>query len=418
VSKKERRTLVVLGAGASLDFGAPTTGQLTDKLEELVFADDWMTRVGGDQAWAEIRRILGGYLDGGPAWVNFEQIYHCAHELQYAFEPTQGAVNAFRPLLLPFLSRKLEADEPTLRALCSRITDLIFDEMVRVSVARAGPIAELSAFLAELRETSVTRIYTTNYDDVPLHAAPDLDVGFPPSKGRNAVRFDPHHLLRAWDRDCLHHLHGSVHFGFAHPPAADADIGELCWFDDCQQARKYASYAGSGTNRMDGSQLQRSAVITGLDKLSRLQAQPFASFYAALARDALTADVIYVIGSGLGDLHLNTWMKAARSSGSPPTIILVDRWEGGFMDATAFEVDAKTAAMWHGLKMYLGYQSGNGDADGSGWTVAKDRTCAVWDRGFGAFLASPESRRVIARKLEGRSNLPRPLRKRPVSGEQ
>jgi hypothetical protein len=31
-----------------------------------------------------------------------------------------------------------------------------------------------------------------------------------------------------------------------------------------------------------------------------------------MARDMVRADVIYIIGSGLGDFHLNTWLEFSR----------------------------------------------------------------------------------------------------------
>lgn len=403
--KSDRRALVIFGAGASLEFGAPSTFGLTKDLEARILADPWMIRSGGDRAWTEIRRVLGDYLNGGSEAVNFEQIYHCGHELQYAFDPTTGAVNDFRPLMRPFLDRRFEADNQALRALCGRIETFIFDKMADVSAAPGLPLAALARFIADLRQTAVTRIYTTNYDDFPLQAAPDLDIGFPPSKGRTTVRFDPRHVLRAGDEDCLHHLHGSVHLGFPHRPLAEVDIGELCWFDDRERARRYASFSGSGARRMDGSQVHPSAVITGLDKLSRLQARPFASFYAALARDALLADVIYVIGAGLGDLHLNTWLHEARRSAPAPPILLVDFWPHGFVEDTAFQTDAKSTAMWHTLRMNIGYEPSNGVSQGDGWTVSKDRSCAIWDRGFAAFLDAPSSLQAVLRTLGGRDSV-------------
>jgi hypothetical protein len=390
-----------MGAGASLAFGAPSTSRLTSAIEETM-GGEWMTMSGGGRAWAEIRQRLGAYLKGGPDAVNFEHIYHCAHELEFAFDPTPGAVNAFRPLLRPFMDRRLDADERALRALCRQITDVIFKRMATVSAAGQGPIAGLSAFIAGLRATATTRIYTTNYDDFPLQAAPDLDVGFERRAAAPAVRFDPRTVFDGWERDCLYHLHGSIHFGFAHPPVADGDIGELFWFDDAAEAVKYAGFSGSGASRMDGSQVQRSAVITGLDKLSRLQAQPMAAYYAALARDAIVADVIYVIGSGLGDLHLNTWLAAARRGPARPPVLIIDKFDDGFMEQSMFEIDAKSTVMWHSLNMNIGYRPGNGVDLANGWTLAADLNSAVWDRGFEEFLADPSAHtQALHRLAEG-----------------
>ena len=81
---------------------------------------------------------------------------------------------------------------------------------------------------------------------------------------------------------------------------------------------------------MDGSSFMRTAVITGLEKLSRLQRRPLSHFYSAMARDMMLVDVIFVIGSGLGDLHLNTWLHEARSRNPIPPILFIDCWEDDF----------------------------------------------------------------------------------------
>jgi len=140
---------------------------------------------------------------------------------------------------------------------------------------------------------------------------------------------------------------------------------------------------------MDGSQVARTAIVTGLDKLSRLQRQPFSHYYASMARDALTADIILVIGSGLVDLHLNTWLGDARCRTPEPRLLFVDYWRDGFLHDTAFELDRKTSEMLHTLRILVNRHYGGGEY-GGGWTLSEDRTCAIWDQGFLAFLTAPD----------------------------
>ena len=97
----KRRVLVLLGAGASVEYKAPTTDQLTSAIEREIMGDPWMKTIGGDVALTTIRTRLKAYPHR-PGIVNFEHIYHCAHELVFAFPPTSGAVDEFRPLLFPF----------------------------------------------------------------------------------------------------------------------------------------------------------------------------------------------------------------------------------------------------------------------------------------------------------------------------
>ncbi len=389
MGKRKKRALVLAGAGASLEFGAPSTAKLTQLVEARVMADDWMKCCGGDGAYREIRAMLAGYLQGGASAVTFEHIYHCAHELLFTFQPDPRAVDEFRPILVPFIERRFSADEEALRALVGRMAEFIYAELSTVCDRPARNLGPLAGFIAGLRQDHVARIYTTNYDDFLLQAAPDLYTGFARAASRDPKRFDARSFWQTVDDDCAFHLHGSVHLGFPVPPKRDAELGALYWFDDRAAALKHASFTGTGGRRMDGSEVTRTAVVTGLEKLSRLQQQPFSHYYASMARDALAADIIYVIGCGLVDLHLNTWLGDARSARPRPPLILVDSWDDGFLHATAFEFDRKSIEMLHGLRMLVNHHYG-GDAYGSGWILAKDRTCAVWDKGFLAFLSAPD----------------------------
>ena len=148
---------------------------------------------------------------------------------------------------------------------------------------------------------------------------------------------------------------------------------------------------------MDGGSYP-SAVVTGLDKLSLLQQRPLSDFYSALARDAMLSDLLIVIGSGLGDLHLNTWLDEARSRKPKPPLLFVDYWPNGFEDDTYFEVEGKTIELFHRLQVHISERM-RGTRFGTGWTLADDRTSAIWDRGFQAFLNAPGEMRDVLTQL-------------------
>lgn len=175
-----KRALVVAGAGAALEFGAPSTADLTELVRERISADDVMQHFGCDQACNRIDEKLSDYLVGGSEAVNFEHIFHCAQEiLANTFEPTAGAFNEFRPILYPFVGRWVASNEQTaLTELVRRIPELLFSGLSAASDDPRISLALLTEFLDHLRKTHVTRIYTTNYDDFILQAAPDLHHGF------------------------------------------------------------------------------------------------------------------------------------------------------------------------------------------------------------------------------------------------
>lgn len=347
-SPVRKRAVVLLGAGASVEYGVPSTTRLTELIEHAVVADRWMQHTRGDAAFATIKAGLQDYLRN-PGVVHFEHIYHCAHELIHTFAPTIGAFDEFRPLLCPFIDNRSALDEQALRALAGRIVEIIFAEVSASCGKNPISLAPLANFIGALRNEYVTRVYTTNYDDFPLQAVPDLYTGYDPATRTTPKRFE---VDRFWDKehvDSIFHLHGSVHMGF--PYSAGGEIGELFWFDERTEALKHKSFSGSAERRMDGSSVFRTAIITGLDKLSRLQQRPLSHFYSALARDMMFADVIYVIGSGLADLHLNTWLKEARSRDPMAPALFIDWYDGDFLDHAEFERDRKGMDMFHALKI-------------------------------------------------------------------
>ena len=395
--KKSRRALVVTGAGASLDFGIPGTAELTGTIEAQVLADKFSRCCGADSAYKEIRDKLAGYFQGGASAVNFEHVYHCAHELLFTFEPPPTTLDEYRPILVPFIEGTLTADERALRTLVERMAKFLFDDVSTACDRSTASLAPLTDFVDKLREDHITRVYTTNYDDVLLRAVPDFYTGFDTASRPGPSRFDPHGFWDAMDADGLFHIHGSVHMAAPHPMLSGAGPGELCWFEDRAEARLRAFSTGSGLRRMDGTRVASTALITGLDKLSRLQRSPFLHYYASLTRDATVADVIFLIGSGLFDLHLNTWLSVARRRVPTPPLVFIDCWPDGFLDSTSFDIDPKTTVMFHALGMRVDIDIGALDS-GDGWTLDKDHTCAVWDRGLRALLLAPgEVDRILAK---------------------
>ena len=185
---RTQRALILTGAGASIPFGAPSTACLTKSLHTRILADSWMRRCGSDRVWSEIFDELAKYLHGGADAVNFEMVYHCAHELLSTFEPTPDAVNEFRPILVPFITRRSNFTEQSLRQLVIRMVQFIYEDLSAVSKRLRVSLDPLAEFLARIREHYVTRVYTTNYDDFALQAAPDMYTGYNPALTPGAKR--------------------------------------------------------------------------------------------------------------------------------------------------------------------------------------------------------------------------------------
>lgn len=146
-SALEKRALVLLGAGAACDFGAPSTGRLTELIEDRITADDEMKECGGDRAYLEIARTLEDYYKGGRYAAHFERIYHCAHELLANFDLSAGAEDDFRPALFPFIERKIDVCNPALRELVRRMATFIYRELSAACESPRKCISPLTSVL-------------------------------------------------------------------------------------------------------------------------------------------------------------------------------------------------------------------------------------------------------------------------------
>ena len=229
-----KRAFVLMGAGASIEFGAPSTADLTVSVGNRVLADEWLVRNGSADAWSEIRDTLTLYYEGGADAVNFEHIFHCAHELLFTFEPLPGTVDEYSPVLVPFLNRRLDFTRDSLRELVIFMSRFIFAELSEASERPASSLDPLAAFIDRLRHEYVTRIYTTNYDDFILQAVPDLYVGFNRDQTCRVENFNRGAFWQGLNRDSVFHLHGSVHLAFGLPQTPD--LWSLSWYNDRAEA--------------------------------------------------------------------------------------------------------------------------------------------------------------------------------------
>ncbi|QDD64297.1 hypothetical protein EJD96_09025 [Herbaspirillum seropedicae] len=89
----KRRALVIIGAGASVEYGIPVTATFGSVIENAVRGDAYCQRTGGVDAYLDVaNKLLGYYQNANEA--HFERIYHVLHELA-AFRDLPGAAAKF-----------------------------------------------------------------------------------------------------------------------------------------------------------------------------------------------------------------------------------------------------------------------------------------------------------------------------------
>lgn len=393
---RKQRALVVVGAGASVDFGIPITSKFGKLIDATIKADPVCVSEGGTDVYLDVQAKLRSYY-GNDDEAHFERVYHVMRELSQ-LRVTPGAVPTFKPVMYPFIEPKHPYADRALTVACETMLDFIYAKVSDLCGTPAVSLTPLSDFFETLETRYIPRVYTTNYDDFVSQATHGrYFTGFTTPHGDHRD-FDAAAFWSEWDRPSLFHVHGSVHMGF--PLPLDHHIGDLAWYDDRAEALQHAKHRGSGRPRMDGTQLEPCAIVTGLDKLGRLQQSPFASYYAGCSRDAMEADLIIMLGSGLADRHLNTFLTLARRARPDVPILYVGFWGSApddFYSATHSEFYDRDIALFHELAIDVANLRESAVRAVDGWTRAATGKAAVWADGFLSCLKAPNAfARILA----------------------
>lgn len=389
---KKKKALVIVGAGASIEFGVPGTVALGKHIENEILNNKFCQNTGGVDAYLEVKQKLINYYGGKEDEAHFERIYHVINILDELHLRGERAVPKYRPVLYPFVQIK-KYEQFALSSCCDKIIDAIYEEVSTCSRNPKISTDPFSKFFLKLEENFIPRVYTTNYDDLILQSTKDYSTGFVEQQNENFRIFSPEHFWRSGDEPGLFHLHGSVHMGF---PVFETgtEIEEIAWYDSCHEALKYKNFCGSTENKMDGTGTKRTAIITGLDKLSSIQQAPFSFYYAGLSKDVVEADIIYILGAGMGDLHLNSLLKAARKANPKLPIIYVGKWSSAdyFYSDYCFDLSDLVISLIHDLHIFCRSTSRlkEMDINKNGWAVDVNDAGAIWINGFQEFLNQPE----------------------------
>lgn len=392
----QKRALIVFGAGASVEYGIPVTSEFTQIITDKINLEPKYKEQGIADVYNYVKdTLVDFYKEEHQA--HFERIYHVLHEL-YAHYHQEGAAAKFSPVMAPFLAKTRDLDKIKILAAAKAIIEIIYHEVSAVCERNTCSLEPLKQFFAQVEDRYIPRIYTTNYDNFVGQATEGkYFTGFN-RKLNDLNLFNAESFFQQWNTPCLYHLHGSIHFGFPAPYTKAIRMGELAWFEDTAEALRHAFITASGVPKMDGTVIERTSIITGLEKLGRLQQNPYAFYYSEFSRDAMAADVIFVMGSGLADLHLNKWIKEVRIAKPKTPIVFVGFWkdlEDDFSSPSELEI-----SLLHDLRIEH-FERTSDKIEWNEWTLFKKNNAAIWKKGFHAFLNQSVSLSELLDQIDG-----------------
>lgn len=311
------RITALLGAGAAVDIGGPTSLQLTDKL--LSQAQSPILKI--------IHDTLQGYFKRPGELVNFEDIFHAIEKL-YSLWGAQDdlCVKKYKPHLGAFIPikdiwTKLAMTHPDIELLRAQ------EEIIEIIAAQIAAYDEafftlnkhtwFSDFFAALQKRDwYWDIATLNYDTCVERSLASFEDGYEMLQGKDYASFSPRRLMNTQDNRVMH-LHGCIFYG--HRPRGDLnayvfrdDFDDLFKFRSYQQAR--STWGGrSGNVSQAGESALIGPLITGMSKTDKLLVEPYSHYSAAFQRAVLENASLLVVGYAFGDYHLNKILEKMSS---------------------------------------------------------------------------------------------------------
>jgi len=150
------------------------------------------------------------------------------------------------------------------------------------------------------------RIYTLNYDNW-LNNYYDYFDGFTNNK------FDSKEVINNRDIDCHYNLHGCILWQRG-----------LIWqkVDEPEEHKHIQSFDGYTISR---EALLPSPIISGYNKLTRINSSPLLEIFHSLTSDCLTANKILIVGYSFNDPHVNNNLKFADKSAKIIIVVYYDK---------------------------------------------------------------------------------------------
>ena len=319
------RISVLIGAGATLDLGAPST----DKLTEKVCKKRQHHFKGKPAILKSIAKQLNEYYH--PNKINFEHLIHVIEMLDTYRHGWNNPGNIkYKPPIIPFIKpryiRYFKDNGIGLLVAKKDIIRTIADEINKYDFRFRNP-KNYDWYKNFWKNSGLTwNITTLNYDTTVEYSLDnDFEDGFEDT-GENYFRFNPLRLENP-SSSTLNHLHGCINFGYPrniHNKYAyedtHEDIYKLNNYDEAKQ-----TWFGRSTNRTQAAEETIiGPIITGLRKVEKLNTYPYIHYLYNFQKSLFKNKSLLIVGYGLGDLYLNQLMERVnRIHGDNKRIVII-----------------------------------------------------------------------------------------------
>lgn len=303
--EKREKILIIIGAGASLNFGMPSTNKISE-----ILRNRHVHKIKDNiDLYNEIENKVTEYYNSSHKArlikkTNYEEVLYVLYYLDTLYDPYN--INPMLALIRPFneesFIKNLKINIPQYSS--SGLSNLLIDELLKVfrdkckniQTRYKNELNKLKDLLCKLSDKYEIGIISLNYDDIFYQAKPDLFTGF-----NSFGEFSPIETINRKEWNFIYNIHGSVHFNMEE---SGNELHKIFWRD---LNYKYSgnSFGRNLINTTEGIALPNSVIITGYEKAIQLQRMPFRTYYSVLDRLIFEADKFLIIGYGFADFHIN-----------------------------------------------------------------------------------------------------------------
>lgn len=366
----KKRTVILFGAGAVIDWGGPKTDEITTLIRNSGFwAKDGKTRI---TEFIYQRLLESGFSADE---VNFETIFNVLEELISYYANQVGSKDLpsyirsfFTPIfeneLLNFekdnVSRSIKIHIPGLHKDFSpwakhgeNANQIFFQELVQTLLTTiydciqkygdhrlngSNVICEekkdlnklFCDWIEKINQNGILRMFTLNYERnfkvILEKGISDMSI-FEGYEARSDINYkdrippNTSKILKDFDSHCHYNLHGSIYWdiesenenGFMVPRYFLTGYGNLTINNDYPIVQSEKGKTVLITN-----------FIAGYQKLQKAAITPFRQMKYAFDRDCITANEIYIVGYSYGDEHINSALGEALRNNPDVKLIFVD----------------------------------------------------------------------------------------------
>lgn len=416
-----KKAVIILGAGAPIAWGGPTTAKIT----KLLLDSSEFQTIHKENLALYIRDQLVAFYGCDESEINFEHIVNALESLSdYLYESIKGAPPQFvgsKPIWFELSKTYAEIENykfipydqspdkgvlynnaksgdsgfPAIEKVnCSRfyILEVIkhYLSIIRTQIhsydvsctdAKYNSVNEqLWNFYTRLKkEGYAVRFYTTNYDELfpkifkEQHGV-QLYSGFDQIKNYT-VEYFPNikEIMLNRTVECYYNLHGSVYW-----QTGTNQVYEPSFVYSEGNGQTHERYFRSeGTNPAERTTIFN--IVTGFSKLQKVSVEPLKSFFNSLAYDCIDADMLVSIGYSYSDNHINNILKHSISENNAKILHIT------------FSENILGTPEYINMQQYVVRRRSHTDFIKNGnWHVTADKMALIYSGGFQNFLENKD----------------------------